>query len=283
MICRRLALISLFTLSFQALAHPATLDKVREAERTLNARVGFVEMEASSGRILERYRADERFPLMSTFKVLVCAAVLSRVDAGDEKLDRRIKYNASDIVDYSPETQKHLQDGMTLGELCDAAITLSDNTAGNLLLSAVGGPAGLTAFLRKTGDRVTRLDRWETELNQALPGDPRDTTTPEDMTSTLRLLLTGDALSPASRQQLQTWMENDKVGGPLLRSALPDGWYIADKTGAGENGSRGIVALTGPDRERSRLVVIYMTGTEATMDARNKAIAEIGADLYKQW
>ncbi len=283
MICRRLALISLFTLSFQAFAHPATLDKVREAERTLNARVGFVEMEASSGRILERYRADERFPLMSTFKVLLCAAVLSRVDAGDEKLDRRIKYNASDIVDYSPETQKHLQDGMTLGELCDAAITLSDNTAGNLLLSAVGGPAGLTAFLRKTGDRVTRLDRWETELNQALPGDPRDTTTPEDMTSTLRLLLTGDALSPASRQQLQTWMENDKVGGPLLRSALPDGWYIADKTGAGENGSRGIVALTGPDRERSRLVVIYMTGTEATMDARNKAIAEIGADLYKQW
>ncbi len=283
MICRRLALISLFTLSFQALAYPTTLDKVREAERTLNARVGFVEMEASSGRILERYRADERFPLMSTFKVLVCAAVLSRVDAGDEKLDRRIKYNASDIVDYSPETQKHLQDGMTLGELCDAAITLSDNTAGNLLLSAVGGPAGLTAFLRKTGDRVTRLDRWETELNQALPGDPRDTTTPEDMASTLRLLLTGETLSPASRQQLQTWMENDKVGGPLLRSALPDGWYIADKTGAGENGSRGIVALTGPDRDRSRLVVIYITGTEATMNARNKAIAEIGADLYKQW
>jgi len=280
---RRLALIALFTLSFQAFAHPTTLDKVREAERTLNARVGYLEMETSSGRILEQYRADERFPLMSTFKVLVCAAVLSRVDAGDETLDRRIKYSSADIVDYSPETQKHLQEGMTLGELCDAAITLSDNTAGNLLLAAAGGPAGLTAFLRKTGDKVTRLDRREPELNQALPGDPRDTTSPQEMAGTLRRLLTGDALRPASRQQLLTWMENDKVGGPLLRAALPAGWYIADKTGAGENGSRGIVALTGPDRDSARLVVIYLTGSGATMEARNKAIAEIGAGLYKTW
>lgn len=266
-----------------AFAHPLTLNKVKEAEAQLHARMGYAEMALADGTLLANYRAQERFPMMSTFKVLLCGAVLSRVDTRQEHLTRRIHYRQQDLVDYSPITEKHLAEGMTVAELCSAAITMSDNTAANLLLKTVGGPQELTAFLRKTGDGVTRLDRWEPDLNAALPGDERDTTTPEIMARTLRQLLIGKVLTPTSRQQLLDWMEADKVGGPLLRSVTPAGWFIADKTGAGERGSRGIVAVLGPDGQPTRLVVIYITGTQATMDVRNKTIAQIGESLIKHW
>uniref|UniRef100_UPI00311CE1F0 TEM-1 Variant 80.a n=1 Tax=Escherichia coli TaxID=562 RepID=UPI00311CE1F0 len=263
--------------------HPETLVTVKRIEDQLGGRLGYAELDLGSGQVLESYRGDERFPMMSTFKVLLCGAVLARVDAGQEQLDRRITYTKADLVTYSPVTEKHVGDGMTVAELCEAAITMSDNTAANLLLTTIGGPEALTAFLRSIGDTTTRLDRWETELNEALPGDPRDTTTPEAMAATLRKLLLGDVLTPASRQQLIDWMEADKVAGPLIRSALPAGWRIADKTGAGERGSRGIIALLGPPGKAPRIVVIYLTGSKADMAERNKAIAEIGAALIKHW
>ncbi|MBH1930402.1 RUB family broad-spectrum class A beta-lactamase [Serratia rubidaea] len=280
----RLCLIPvLAAFSLPVFAHPATLDTIKDAESRLHGRVGYAELDLASGKMMDSYRADERFPMMSTFKVSLCAAVLARVDAGQEQLERRIRYRQNDLVEYSPVTEKHLAEGMNVGELCHAAITMSDNTAANLLLSTLGGPSGLTAFLRKTGDSVSRLDRWETALNEALPGDERDTTTPESMARTLHNLLTGDALSAESRRQLMRWMEMDNVAGPLLRSVLPAGWFIADKTGAGERGSRGIVAALGPDGKPSRIVVIYLTGTKATMDERNKQIADIGAALINHW
>ncbi|WP_437432297.1 class A beta-lactamase [Yokenella regensburgei] len=280
----RLPLIPLLsTFCLPAWAHPETLNKVKEVEQQLHARVGYAEVSLADGKILESYRSQERFPMMSTFKALLCGAVLSRVDAGKEQLTRRVHYRQQDLIEYSPVTEKHLTDGMTVAELCDAAITMSDNTSANLLLTTVGGPLELTAFLRKMGDEATRLDRWEPDLNAALPGDERDTTTPESMARTLRQLLIGKVLTPTSRQQLLDWMEADNVGGPLLRSVTPAGWFIADKTGAGERGSRGIVAALGPDGKPARIVVIYLTGTQATMDERNKKIAEIGASLIEHW
>ncbi|ELU1294271.1 serine hydrolase, partial [Klebsiella pneumoniae] len=164
-----------------------------------------------------------------------------------------------------------------------AAITMSDNSAANLLLAIVGGPAGLTAFLRQIGDNVTRLDRWETELNEALPGDARDTTTPASMAATLRKLLTSQRLSARSQRQLLQWMVDDRVAGPLIRSVLPAGWFIADKTGAGERGARGIVALLGPNNKAERIVVIYLRDTPASMAERNQQIAGIGAALIEHW
>lgn len=273
----------LAALTLPGSARADTLSAVKQAETTLAARVGYAELDLASGKVLGSYRVNERFPMMSTFKVLLCGAVLARVDAGQEQLDRRLRWQKADLITYSPVTEKHLADGMTVAELCDAAITMSDNTAANVLLSTLGGPQKLTAFLRKSGDAMTRLDRVEPELNEALPGDVRDTTTPEAMAKTLRQLLTGNTLSAASRQQLARWMEDDKVAGPLVRSVLPSGWYIADKTGAGERGSRGIVAALGPDGTPSRILVIYVTGSSATMDERNKQIAAIGEAVIKQW
>ncbi|PKH26687.1 class A beta-lactamase [Enterobacterales bacterium CwR94] len=280
----RLSLVPLLaSFCLPTVAAQTTVDKVKQVEHQLNPRVGYAEIDLSSGQLLQSYRAHERFPMMSTFKVLLCGAVLARVDAGKEQLGRRIHYRQQDLITYSPVTEKHLDRGMTVAELCDATITLSDNTAANLLLTALGGPQALTTFLRSTGDGITRLDRWEPELNDALPGDPRDTTTPAAMAQTLRQLLTGNSLSEASKQQLLRWMEEDKVAGPLLRSVLPKGWFIADKTGAGERGSRGIIAALGPDGKPSRIVVIYLTGSSANMDERNQKIAEIGDALIKNW
>ena len=276
-------ILLLSTLCLPAFAVPTTLDKIKEIESQLNARVGYAQLDFSNGLFSEGYRSQERFPMMSTFKVLLCSAVLSRVDSGLEQLDRRIRYRQSDLIEYSPITKEHLSEGMTVAELCNATITMSDNTAANLLLSSIGGPKELTKFLRKVNDQTTRLDRWEPMLNESLPGDERDTTTPEAMSKTLFTLLTGKALTASSQQQLINWMEADKVGDPLLRSVLPKGWFIADKTGAGEQGSRGIVAVLGPDGKPSRIVIIYLTGSSATMDERNKQIAEIGASLIQYW
>lgn len=280
----RIFLILLFsTLCLPAFAVPTTLDKIKEIESQLNAHVGYVQLDFSNGLLIEGYRSQERFPMMSTFKVLLCSAVLSRVDSGLEQLDRRIRYHQRDLIEYSPVTKEHLSEGMTVAELCNATITMSDNTAANLLLSSIGGPKELTKFLRKVDDQTTRLDRWEPMLNESLPEDERDTTTPEAMSKTLFTLLTGKALTASSRQQLIDWMEADKVGGPLLRSVLPKGWFIADKTGAGEHGSRGIVAVLGPDGKPSRIVIIYLTRSSVSMDERNKQIAEIGASLIQYW
>ena len=264
----RLCIISLLaTLPLAVHASPQPLEQIKQSESQLSGRVGMIEMDLASGRTLTAWRADERFPMMSTFKVVLCGAVLARVDAGDEQLERKIHYRQQDLVDYSPVSEKHLADGMTVGELCAAAITMSDNSAANLLL----------------GDNVTRLDRWETELNEALPGDARDTTTPASMAATLRKLLTSQRLSARSQRQLLQWMVDDRVAGPLIRSVLPAGWFIADKTGAGERGARGIVALLGPNNKAERIVVIYLRDTPASMAERNQQIAGIGAALIEHW
>lgn len=280
---RILFFLVLSTVCLTTFAAPETLDRIKTIENQLNTRIGYMELDFDSGLVLKEYHSEERFPMMSTFKVLLCAAVLSRVDAGDEQLDRRILYGQKDLVEYSPITEKYLSEGMTISELCNAAITMSDNTAANLLLASIGGPKGLTGFLRKIDDPVTRLDRWEPMLNQSLSGDVRDTTTPKMMANTLYRLLSGKALTTGSQQQLMAWMEADQVGGPLLRSVLPKDWFIADKTGAGKNGSRGIIAILGPNGKPSRIVVIYLTGSKSTIDELNRQIAKIGSSLIQHW
>jgi len=168
---------------------------------------------------------------------------------------------------------------MTLSEICEAAITLSDNTAGNLMLDAIGGPAGLTAFLRSIGDATTRLDRREPDLNTAVPGDPRDTTTPAAMAATVERLVLGSVLTEASRARLEAWMAADRVADGLLRAGLPKTWSIADKTGAGGNGARAIVAVARPPAGPAMTIAVHLAETAASMAERNAAIAEIGTAI----
>src|SRR5215210_841574 len=203
------------------------------------------------------HRGDERFPMCSTFKFLAAAYVLARVDRGQESLTRRVVYTQDDLVTYSPVTERHVSAGMTVGELCDAAVTLSDNTAGNLLLDSFGGPAGLTAYMRSLDDGVSRLDRWETELNEAAPGDPRDTTTPLAMVDLLRQTVLGDALSAPSCAQLTAWLVANRTGDMRLRAGVPNGWRVGDKTGTGGHNATNDVAVLWPPGRAPIVVAAY--------------------------
>lgn len=258
----------------------AITETIAAVEKRLGARVGAVIIDTQSGRTWS-HRAQERFPLNSTFKAFACAAVLAEVDAGKAALDQHITFTADDLVTYSPVTETRVEAGMTLGEVCDAAMTMSDNTAGNLVIESLGGPDGVTRFMRQIGDAETRLDRTEPTLNEATPGDPRDTTTPKAAATSLRELVLGDALSPRSRRQLETWLLGNKVGDPLLRAGLSKDWTIADRTGAGGHGSRSIVAIAWPPERKPVVAAIYLTGTEASMEERSAAIAEIGTAIAR--
>lgn len=154
------------------------LHRFVEIEVRCGGRLGVGILDTQSGRTAG-YRGDERFPMCSTHKALSAAAVLAQVDRGKDRLDRRVHFSAGQVLPYSPVTKAHAgNEGLTLAAICEAAVTLSDNTAANLMLDAIGGPAGFAAYLRGLGDVVTRLDRTEPTLNEALPGDPRDTTSP---------------------------------------------------------------------------------------------------------
>jgi beta-lactamase class A len=265
---------ALATTALPACAQAPQRDPWQAIEALSGGRLGVAVLQAD-GRIAG-HRLDERFPMCSTFKWLAAAHVLQRVDRGVERLDRRIAYGRDALLPHSPVTQQHVGAGMTLGALCHATITTSDNAAANLILATYGGPQALTSYARSLGDAVTRLDRWEVELNEAAPGDPRDTTSPRAMAQLLRTVLLGDALSPASREQLARWLEACETNGQRLRADLPAGWRMGSKTGAGGRGSNNDVGIFWPPGGRPPiLVAAYVTDTRAPAADRNAAIAAV--------
>ncbi len=267
-----LALIICFAATAQA---QTLIQNTRLWEHRLDARIGVLLYETDAAWEVS-HRADELFPMSSTFKPLLCGAILAGVDSGAVDLSENVAIQTSDLVDYSPATSEHVETGMTIGALCQATMTISDNAAANLLLKQLGGPAGLTEFLRATGDGTTRLDRWETALNEATPGDPRDTTTPRAILETLERLLFGEVLSPASTAQLKQWMIDDQVADGLIRAHLPKSWIIGDKTGAGGYGSRAIIAFLQTPEPRTYMAAIYLTESDASFPERNAVLSDIG-------
>jgi len=223
------------------------------------------------------WRGDERFAMCSTFKFLLGAAILRRVEQGQESLDRAVSVGAADLVDNSPMSEQRVGGHASVAELCEATITLSDNAAANLLLLAVGGPAGLTRFIRSLGDDLTRLDRNEPSLNEARPGDPRDTTTPLAMTGLLDRLLLGSALTPASRERLTGWMLGTRTADHRLRAGLPAGWRVADKTGASGKGNDNEVGLLWAPSGRRLLVSSFIAESPLPLAETNAIHARLGA------
>ncbi len=271
----RRTLLAAPLLSLPAFAED-TVSALRELERRNGGRLGVAMLDTASGRRVA-YRGDERFPMCSTFKFLAAALVLARVDRGEERLDRRIVFSERELVTYSPATKEHAGPaGMAIETICAAAMTLSDNTAGNLMLASFGGPEGLTAFLRGLGDPVTRLDRIETALNEGTPGDPRDTTSPAAMLATMQKIVAGDTLSATSRERLVGWMLDSKTGDKRLKAGLPAAWRVGDKTGTGGHGSANDIAVAWPPGRAPVLVTAYYTGSTISDDARSAAIAEAG-------
>jgi beta-lactamase class A len=249
--------------------------RIGALEKRIGGRIGVSVIDTQTN-ISFGYRETESFPMFSTFKVLAAAMVLVRVDKGEENLERRIVYDKEQLVGYSPETEKHVGgEGMSVGELCKAAITQSDNTAANLLLETIGGPKELTNWLRTLGDGSTRLDRIEPDLNEAKKGDPRDTTTPDAMLDTLGNLTLGTALSEPSQNTLVEWMVANTTGGERLRTGLPDTWKIGDKTGTGNNGSAADIAIAWPPGHGPILMTVYVTDATVPTAEINPIFGEV--------
>jgi beta-lactamase class A len=272
------ALYSLTSLAADAdsSSSPSIEQQLAELERRHGGRLGVAILDTGSQQLIN-YRGDERFALCSTFKALLAAFVLVRVDRDQEDLSRLIVYGKEQLVPYSPITEKHTgEGGLSVGSICEAAVTLSDNTAANLLLDSIGGPQALTAWLRSMGDEVTRLDRREPELNENRAGDPQDTTTPVAMLHSLRTLMFGNVLSPASRDQLIAWLVSNKTGDQKLRAGLPKGWRVGDKTGSGSNNASNDVAVIWRPKRKPVIVTVYYTHSKASTEQANALIAEVG-------
>ncbi|EST39138.1 hypothetical protein N566_03655 [Streptomycetaceae bacterium MP113-05] len=256
--------------------------RLRELEQRHSARLGVFAHDTATGRDV-RYRAHERFPMTSTFKTLAAAAVLRDLDRDGEFLARRVHYTerAVEKSGYAPVTgePQNLARGMTVEELCDAAIRFSDNAAANLLLRELGGPRAVTRFCRSIGDRITRLDRWEPELNSAEPWRRTDTTTPRAVAGTYARLTLGDALDRGDRRRLTRWLLGNTTSDAKFRTGLPGDWTVADKTGGGEYGTNNDVGLTWPPGRPPIILAVLTTRFAPDAERSDPLVAETAALL----
>lgn len=241
-------------------------------EDGLNGRLGVFAIDTGSGATLG-HRGGERFPICSTFKAILAGAVLARSVREPGLLDERVRYATTDLIAHSPITGRELARGMTVAELCAATVQYSDNAAANLLLRRIGGPEALTAHARSLGDSTFRLDRWETELNSALAGDPRDTSTPEAMARLLRTLALDDGLPMAQRARLQGWLRGNTTGGARIRAGVPAAWTVGDKTGTGAFGAASDIAVVWRPQAAPLVVAVYTRLDAQDAAPRDDAIA----------
>lgn len=253
-------------------------------ERQYGGRLGVAVLDTATGERMA-YRADERFPMCSTFKLLIVGAILHNVDKGSERLDRWVAFQSSDLLEYAPVAKEQIsRGGMTVNDLCAAAIEYGDNTAANLILKALGGPSEATRHVRSLGDGVTRIDRLEPEANTCIPGDPRDTTTPAAMLGNLKALALGDALSAKGRAQLLGWLNNCKTAARRIPAGLPSGWASGDRTGSGANGTSNDVAIIQRPNKAPLLVAAYSTGVAAAQPSdRDSLLADVGRIVARQF
>ncbi len=251
-----------------------------DIERRNSGRLGFYAIDTGSGRTLE-HRADERFLMCSTFKGMLAAQILARIDAGKEQMDRLVHYTAQDLIFTSPVTKANVALGaLPVHTLCQAIIEQSDNTAAILLMRSVGGPAALTQFMREIGDDVTRSDRYEPDSNRY--SGVLDTTTPQAIATAARKVLLGDVLRPQSRAQLERWMIDCKPGLNRLRAVLPAQWQAADRPGTSVEEQTNDYALVRPPGRAPLLVAAYYDAPGVSMEAREAVLREAGK-VFVQW
>ncbi len=243
-----------------------------DLERRAGGRLGVAAWRRGGANVIA-WRGDERFPFCSTAKVMVVGTVLTQAARTPGLLDERVRYRKTDLVSWSPVTEQHVDDGMTIADLCAAALQVSDNSACNFLLDRIGGPAAVTAFARRLGDTAFRLDRRETELNAAIPGDPRDTTTPRAMAQSLEALLLEEALAPDARRRLLDWMLANTTGKERIQAGFPADCRVADKTGTGAYGTTNDVGIVFPPQGQPVIVAVYYTGSKTD----SKVVADAAA------
>ena len=281
MIDRRMLITGLPLLAAAAPDRFAPLRRaITAVERSAGGPIGISLLDTHTG---ERFghRADDRFPLCSTFKLLLAARLLHGADKGQWAMTERLPVTKADMLFNAPFTEKRIGGTASLLELAEAMAVLSDNPAANIALAKVGGPAALTAWLRSIADQTTRIDRNEPEMNNETPGDPRDTTTPTAMLATSRALVEGRILSPVARKTLYGWMQASKTADTMIRAALPPSWQEANKTGAGSWRARNIVSVITPPGRKPIWVAAYLFAGKSELAERNRQFVPLGRAIVE--
>ncbi|WP_237475619.1 class A beta-lactamase [Vibrio tetraodonis] len=276
-LCSLLALVSVHSVS-------ASLEQsLSKIEQEIKGQVGVAVIDTQSHNQWS-YNGNQRFPMMSSFKTLACAKLLYDVEQKKLTLNQKIDVPESGLVNWNPITENFVGSKMSLQSVCAATMLMSDNYAANLALQQIGGPSGLTAFLREIGDQKTRLDRYEPELNYVEKGAENDTTTPIAITQTIKRLLTGDVLSTSSKTQLQFWMTNNMFSDSLARAVLPQGWLIADRSGGGVKGSRALTAMVWKSDRKPLFIGIFIANSSlSTLPEINQVVADISQLIFAQY
>lgn len=256
---------------------PGPVPGLDAVEREFGRRIGVHAWDTATGATAG-HRDGERFLMCSTVKAFTAAHALHRSVSDPGLLDRRVRYTPAEVLEYAPVTARNVATGMTVAQLCDAAVTVSDNTAQNLLLRELGGPEALTAFLRATGDTVTRADRPEPELNgAAFPGDEQDTSTPAAFTSSMRALVVGDVLPPAQRARLDGWLRANTTGAGQIRAGVPAGWAVGDKTGSGNLGEKNDAGVLYPPGRAPVVLTVFTVPADPAAPDDGRAADAVAA------
>lgn len=253
---------------------------IKKIESDFNGRVGVYALNTETGKVFE-YRGKERFPLCSSFKSFLAAAVLHQDQKKPGFLQEMVKYNDRKMEPHSPITGAHQKSGMTVYDMAKATLQYSDNGAANMLMDRyINGPEGMTKFMKGLGDDKFRLDRWELDLNSAIPGDPRDTSTPKAVTNSLNMLISGDIFDAEHQKTFEEWMIGNTTGNARIRSSVPEGWVVGDKTGTcGNYGTANDHAIIWPKDSSSPMIVsIYTTRNEKDAQHSDAVIAQL-ADI----
>ena len=271
-----LGLLAASQISLPAFAAGADFpQRIAELEARSGGRLGVCVIDTATGQSAA-HRGDERFPFCSTYKLLASTFLLKRVEEAQEQLDRRIHYGVADLVGASPYTSKYAGgSGVSLQRLAEAAMTQSDGTAANLIVQSFGGPAALTSYARTLGDAVTRVDRYEPELAEALPGDPRDTTSPNAMAENVRKVVMGEALQQAGTAQMVAWLVANQTGDARLRAGTPSDWIIGDKTGSSRNGATNDIGFMQPPGRAPLIVAAYYAESKLNGAGRSAVLADV--------
>ncbi len=274
---RRLCLAALLSFSFTL---PVRADDGLKAafqrlEKKFDGQIGVMAIDTGSGKRIAN-REHERFPMCSSFKMVLAAAVLNKSITTPSLMQKEIPVTEADMAPHAPITSKQIGKTVSVDTLCDAIVRFSDNPAANLLLKEIGGPAAVTAYARSLGDKDYRSDRMETVLNSAVPGDPRDTTTPAAMAATMQALVLGKALPPAQQEKLKDWMLHNTTGDEKIRAGVPAGWQVAEKTGnCGRYGASNDIGVLYPPGRAPIVLIVYTRRPKLEHEGSNEIIAEV--------
>ena len=249
--------------------------QLSQLEKSNGGRLGVAAVNTGNNQRIE-YRGEERFPMCSTSKFIVAAAILNKSSTDSKLLETNLHYTSQDVnaSGYAPIASKHVATGMTIGAMCQASLNYSDSLAMNMLLRKLGGPKSVTAYARSIGDTSYRLDRKEPELNSSIPGDLRDTTTPLAMQKSLQTVVLGNSLAPAQRLQLQEWLKNNTTGSARISAGVPKNWLVGDKTGTGKYGTTNDVGVIWPTGAQPIVLAIYFTQNKPNAKANDQVIAD---------